>query len=699
MPRSNNIKVQNNFSKGLITEATGLSFPEDACTETDNCVFEPFGVARRRLGFDLEHQFEEFTQDLSGMVVVTYLWKDVASNGELIFVVVQMGDTLHFYKVEEGSLSGAKHSNTIDLTDFAPGGITTVAELECQFSSGNGLLFVTNRRLNTFYVEYDLDGDTFSATAIDIQIRDTEGDRADDLDVDERPAVAEGGLSSAHRYNLENQGWTDANISAWDTARTDMPSNADVSWYFKNADNEFAFSTVDHRFVGNSRAPRGHFIYSIYNINRTANSGFTDDVIQFDRVTTSAFHAGRVFYAGLKSERQNSKIFFSQLVEEKSQYGKCYQINDPTSERLFDLLPSDGGVIDIIGAGEVLKMMSTLNSLMVFCSNGVWAITGSQGIGFTASDYSVNKISAVANISHHSFVDVEGTPFWWNLEGIYTLTLDPQSNAMRVVSITDPTIRTFFLDLPSESKQYARGVYDQFTKRVQWIFRSTEAPSFNERYVYDRLLNYDIISKAFYPWSMNSDNVKIRGITNVFGSAGEFVNSQVVRGADIVVRGSDNVVAFIADSISTTISVIKYLVSYNDGANRVTFAENNDETYLDWGSFDEGEEYDSYFVTGYIVRGGAIRKFQQNYINVISENDVDSSYKIRGQWNYSVAADTGKWSTAQVFNIFADSFQYKPNRIKLRGHGLACQFRIENNSNNPFNLIGWSVFETGNQWI
>jgi hypothetical protein len=336
---------------------------------------------------------------------------------------------------------------------------------------------------------------------------------------------------------------------------------------------------------------------------------------------------------------------------------------------------------------------------MVFCSNGVWALTGSQGIGFTASDYSVNKISAVANISHHSFVDVEGTPFWWNLEGIYTLTLDPQSNAMRVVSITDPTIRTFFLDLPSESKQYARGVYDQFTKRVQWIFRSTEAPSFNERYVYDRLLNYDIISKAFYPWSMNSDNVKIRGITNVFGSAGEFVNSQVVRGADIVVRGSDNVVAFIADSISTTISVIKYLVSYNDGANRVTFAENNDETYLDWGSFDEGEEYDSYFVTGYIVRGGAIRKFQQNYINVISENDVDSSYKIRGQWNYSVAADTGKWSTAQVFNIFADSFQYKPNRIKLRGHGLACQFRIENNSNNPFNLIGWSVFETGNQWI
>lgn len=701
MPRGSRFTLQNSFGRGLITEATALTFPENACTEADNCIFSPFGVSSRRLGFDFENSFETEINDVSGNVIVTYLWKNVASEGDLVFVVVQIGDFLYFYRVDsDAPLSSSRHANVVDLHDYMPVGVVSVSNLECQFSSGNGILFVTNKRLNSFKVEYDPDTDAISSSVIDIQIRDFEGDRADTLDVDERPTSTLGGLDGAHRYNLENQGWTDDNLTAWDTARTDMPSNADVAWYFKDTSNAFDFSTVDDRSIGNSQAPRGHFIYSIYNINRSANGGTTDFTAEVDRVTTSAFFAGRLFFSGLKGLGQSSRIFFSQIVEEPSQYGKCYQRNDPTSEQSFELLPSDGGLIDLLEAGTIIKMVPLLNTLLVFATNGVWSITGSQGIGFTANDYSINKISAITNVSDTSFVDVEGIPYWWNLEGIYTVSLDPQSNALRVISITDQSIRTFFTDIPSESKLYARGVYDQYTKRIQWIYKSRESTSFNDKYVYDRFLNYDLLSRGFYPWSVDHDGVKIHSITNVFGFSGIFENENVTDGGILVTDGGDPVIAFVATSTST-ISLIKYFVSYeDDGDNLVTFAENYKTSFLDWESYDdEGQNFTSYFVTGYAIRGGGFRKFQTNYINVFTLNDVNSSYKIRGQWNYSTSPSTGKWTTEQTFTVLADGFSNKFNRIKIRGHGIACQLRIENNANNPFNIVGWAVMETGNSWI
>lgn len=701
MPRTNRISLQNSFGRGLITEASPLSFPENACTNADNCVFSPYGVSERRLGFDLESNFDTETIVLDGKVVTAFLWKDVASLGDTIFNVVQMGDTLHFYRAGSGaSLSASKHADTVDLIDFAPVGVTSVATLECQFASGNGLLFVTNRRLNSFYVEYDPVGDNLTATEIDIQTRDFEGDPADPFTVSQRPTSSLGSLDGAHRYNLENQGWSDANLTAWDSARSDLPSNSDVEWYFKNTSNAFDFSTVGNRSIGNSEAPKGHFIFSIYDIDRASEGGTTSIDTGIERVSTCSFFAGRVFYAGVQYSLYNSRLFFSQIVESKSQYGMCYQKNDPTAEESFELLPSDGGVIDIIGAGSILKMVPVLNTLLIFATNGVWAITGSQGIGFTANDYSINQISSISNLSHTSFVDVEGTPFWWNSEGIYTVSLDPQSNAMRTVSITDPSIRNFFLDIPLESKQYARGIYDQFTKQIQWIYKSRTSSSFGDKYVYDRLLTFNLLSKGFYPWSVSDENVKIHSITNVISASTLFEEETVVDGADTVVDGGETVIAFISSTTSLN-SAIKFLVSYVDGLNtEVTFAECFKDTYLDWETVvTGGESYESFFVTGYKIGGGGLRKFQTNYVNIFNLSDVNSSYKIRSQWGFSTDPNSGKWSGSQVFNVSTDHFLVKPNKIKLRGHGLTCQFRIENNSNNPFFIVGWSVLETGNQWI
>ena len=48
MARSIGTTVENNFVNGLITEATGLNFPENACTDTLNCIFYDNGKVSRR---------------------------------------------------------------------------------------------------------------------------------------------------------------------------------------------------------------------------------------------------------------------------------------------------------------------------------------------------------------------------------------------------------------------------------------------------------------------------------------------------------------------------------------------------------------------------------------------------------------------------------------------------------------------------
>lgn len=705
MPRQIAVAVENNFTRGLITEATGLKFPENACTETDNCIFDPSGLVSRRLGIDFENGYSSEAIPVTGNAIASYRWDNVAGNGDITFIVTQVGNTLRFYRVSEDSaLSANLHSDTVDLTTFLSGTTTTHQSLEVQFSSGNGILIVTGKRLDQFYVEYDPDTDTISTTSFTIEIRDFEGDTTDTETTTSRPVTNEAGLSAAHRYNLENQGWSDANLGAWDTARTDMPSNADVAWYYKNTSDEFDFTKVDDYEVGNSHAPEGHFIYDVYNINRSSNvSGATNFSIDLERVTTSAFFAGRAFYSGLSAPLHNSRIYFSQILESLDQIGKCYQENDPTSELISDLLPSDGGVIDIIDAGTIYKMLPVLNSLIVFASNGVWAIQGSSGLGFTANDYSVAKLDDTRNISHTSFVLAEGLPFWWTLEGIYTLKRDQQTNSLNVVSITDSTIREFYKGIPSETKQYARGAYDPIDKVIQWIYKSTISDTFNQRYIFDRILTLNLISSSFSPWSISIDTVQTNSIVNVFGQSGSSAAANVVNGADNVVVGADQVIAFVGSSGSSggLTSAMKYLVSYDNTGNHMTWAEEYRDSYLDWESLSP-TNYDSNFTTGYKIRGDAIRKFQSNYIRVYTDNEQTSIFNLQSRWDYSISGDTGRWSVIQPQTVTMDSadlYGSRTKRLRLRGHGLILQLRFSSVEGEPFDIIGWVSQDSANAGI
>lgn len=704
MPRQIGQSIENNFLGGLITESTALNFPENACTELYDCTIDVDGSITRRTGFDFESNYTTKTINRTGFVTNSYVWKNVSGDGDLTLFVLQVGDTIYFYRTDSGAISNGAVSTTVTLTPVS--GAPATGTVEAQFTSGNGLLFVTHPYCEPMRISYNTSTDTASATNITLKIRDFEGAAADPYTVEERPTASLSGLNISHKYNLYNQGWNTTNLTSWDSSFTTMPSNADVMWAFKDSTGSFSTngSVVNNVYRGNTPAPKGHYILTLSNQDRdTASglSGITATTTGSQRPSLCAFFAGRVFYSGINYTGFNSKIYFTQTVERPEQYGFCYQVNDPTGEDFYDLLPTDGGVIDILEAGTIYKLFPITGGMLVFAANGIWMITGSQGLGFTANDYTIQKISSIETLNASTFVDVAGSPFWWNAEGIHTI--QTQGGNPSVTSITDSKIKSFYDDISLGSKRYAKGAYNPILRKIQWLYNSEATDDVTESYQYNRILNFDIVTGAFYPWTVSESDVTINGIFVSDANAGAVIFDTVIDGSsNNVIDANSNQVVVFDFTASNTSPTTKYIVSYPDsGSYKFTFAEDYNEDYVDWYEYDStGVSYTSYFITGYKIKGRASNKFQNNWTRIYSRQDTPTSYFFQGIWDFAeTGSGTGRWSTRQTVQHTSseDSYSYVSRRLKIRGHGLSLQFKVTSFDGDNFDIVGWSTVESINQ--
>ncbi len=368
-------------------------------------------------------------------------------------------------------------------------------------------------------------------------------------------------------------------------------------------------------------------------------------------------------------------IYFSRIITDVSQLGYCYQQNDPTDQNLFDLLPDDGGVIVIQGCGAIERLFPIQNGLIVFAANGIWFITGSQGIGFTANDYTITKVSAVRNISSNSYIDVNGLPVFWNEEAIYFVQMD--TGGLKVEPITTRTIKTFYNAIPMVSKKYARGSYNPISYIIQWIYRSTPETDITSRYEFDSMLCFNIITQAFYTY-------------NILGPP--FMH-------DVTYVSSPG-------DKNAPDPTFKYVTSWNlnpGQPNQVydfTFSEEWDANFVDWYSFDQlGVIYDSHFVTGHDLAGQGIRSFQPGYIYVYSRNDECTSYEIQGIWAFASSGNSGRYSNKQVITNNKPNFGMLYRRHRIRGRGTSLQLKFSSNGACPFDIMGWAIWETQNAGV
>lgn len=493
-------------------------------------------------------------------------------------------------------------------------------------------------------------------------------------------------------------------IKAFFSATTLYPSDSDVWWLYKDAQEEFdPAKFADTVTRGNSPAPKGYFILDAFHQDRSTESGVAGIPVvtsEGARPNTVEFFAGRVFFAGVDHKDFSSQVFFSQIIEDETQFGLCYQQNDPTSENSSDLLPTDGGVIVIPEAGSVFRLWAIEGSLLVFASNGVWAITGSSGIGFTASDYTVTRLSSIRTISASAFVDVSGFPMWWTSEGIYLVSGQGAGSTVPTIkSLSDQTFKTFIQNIPDESKKYIKGAYNPLDRVVRWVYRDTSPTTIEEQNQFNRVLSLNLVSGAFYSWSINP-GVYVSGIATVGGTTRITTPDVVVDNSGVPVTNSFSD-QLTVDLITTNSSpyVFKYLLSYDATGTRWTWGEEADTGLHDWHFRGLDATYKSYFITGYQIRGDALRDFQTNYIRFYSGSEESNQFFVQGIWDYASTGETGRWGSRQLLTFRPRGYDYDSRQVKIRGHGKAVQIKVSSNEQYPFDVIGWATWQTGNGTI
>lgn len=724
-------KAVTTFIKGLITEAGELTFPPDASVDESNCSLERDGSRSRRLA--VNYETSNVLSDNSytpGQVMRTLTWENVGGVAGREFAVVQIGADIIFYDKGTEPLSEAAVSisainssvYTLDLTgnDSSGSALQRVGGLGAalepiQVTSLNGAVIVSSPEINTFVITRDETTLEFTTDVINFKVRDFEWQG----DPDTYPtAIATASASIGRKYDTANTGWTGtkgaAALATYDTDESDYPALTHPWYSGKDSDGDFSTAEWLKIFSGTTLAVNGHFVLDLFNKDRDTASGLTGVTTSTEttRFRTVATFSSRVFYAGLSSPTNSSKIYFSQHADNLNLLGKCYQVNDPTSEEFSDLLDTDGGFILIPEAHNVQKLHVMGSMLLVFAENGVWSVSGADDI-FRASSYSVNKVSAVGIINPESFVSAQGRPYWWSTTGIHTLSPDQVTGSLVEQNISLGTIQTFWNNISGDGKSKAIGEYDAVNKQVFWLYSSiSEAVD----YKFNEVLVLDEVLQAFYPWTI-SDEV---GTTNYICGTSFFRGTGSTTVDYTVVDNSGNTVL---DSLGNTVVVERNVNSFNhdstikflawDGdTDKLTFAEFSDISFLDWGTTD----YISFAEAGYDFLGDMSRKKTSPYLTVYlrrtetgwAGNEVDgynpvrpSSCKVSAFWDFkpnssSTAQEAYRHKRVQVvdasdLNSYDHPSTVMTTRLKLRGRGRSVRLRFESTRGKDFKLLGYEM--------
>jgi hypothetical protein len=441
-------------------------------------------------------------------------------------------------------------------------------------------------------------------------------------------------------------------------------------------------------------------------------------------------YAGRVWYGGFegtvvggdaRSPKLSSYVAFSQLVKNDTDINKCYQEGDPSSRDASDLVDTDGGLICISGAEEIIEMRTINDVLLVFCSNGVWSISGGNNYGFSATNYKVVKVTSFGCTSAQSVIDDSDDVYFWSFDGIYNIA-NNQMGDLVANNITIGTIAKLYDEVAIKAKETVSGVMDTVGRKVRWIWYEGDlltTTTVCKELVLDLMLKGFTVNVITSPSTVPTMAVAPFK-SNPF-SAGNVVNLVTVQGSPVTFFGS-NVVSSANDPVDTVLSTRYVVAQVIDGLVKFTFGYYYDTTFTDWVFADgTGVDATAYFITGSITGGDASVAKQVPYLTMFmrkTESGLDNSFNllnpssvlIQSQWNWANAVNSNKWGPQQQAYRVArinmpttadgsidNGFPVVVTRNKLRGRGKAFALRVDTEPGKDCQIVGWDMNLNGNE--
>lgn len=740
-----NEKIYRSFTKGLVTEASPLTFPENASVDEANFVLNRNGSRSRRLGVDYEGGYTLTSTGFTSSAIQTgkqsfHKWDMPGGDTTVAIGVVRILDKLWFIDL----LTPAPSSNL--LNGGSSISLSGLGDAEIETATINNKLIIVSKDLTyPVLLEYDSATDTVTQTTITVEVRDIWG-VDDGLFVNSRPSS----LSNEHKYNLRNQGWsptiqTTTGADAIDRTYTQLsvyPSNADT-WITGKISNpsdanyeKYDGDTLEKNSTSNYQVAKGSYIIDAFNrgAEREANSGVSS--LPADQETgafsTVASYAGRIFYSGVnssitdgdsRSPNFSGYVFFTTVVTGDDKLGICYQEADPTDSEINDLITTDGGTIQIPEATQIVKIVSSQASLLVFADNGVWEVYGDTG-GFIATSFQTSKVSTNGVTNPKSIVNINGNFVYWSKAGIYLLTPDAASGRFSAKSISLTTIQSLFLDIPTVGKNFCKGFYDEKENRVRWLYNdSDDYTTSNYINKYNKELILDLTLEAFYTNSFSSlasNSPYIADYVEIPGYSVSQEDDNVLVSTDTVIVTAGDPVVITSDVVASRSSQFSFLTIKGT---QFTVSKYNSKSFTDWETAGSGTGagYSSYLVTGYELFGDIMRDKQIPYIffyfnrtedgfalsggNLINTNQ--SSCLVQAQWNWADSANSGKWGNQfQAYRLLrnyiptgdTDPFDYGDSVIvtknKLRGSGKTISLKIQSEAGKDMQILGWGVSAT-----
>lgn len=704
-------KPKVDFSAGLVTETHPLNFVENGSIDELNMDMLRDGSRRRRKAISYETAYEDVFVGLTeGMITHVHKWVNVGSVTGLVFTVLQVGPTLHFFEVSSDTLSANKKAFTVDLTAYNAPLSNGAAFYKINATSIKGRLIVVSSGINSIEVRYDSVTDTISVQEITFRIRDFEwqGDRTTygvAIDLADPSLVG----NDDRRYDQRNAGWRAYPLSVF-VADVGAYPRLTHPWYSgKNSSGDFETGEWQKIYAGSSIINIGSYILDLYNQDRATVSGFplARNYTERTRFSSVTAFAGRVFYSGMTSEKYTNTVFFSQILDDLNNVGELLQKNDPTSEELSDVLPDDGGFISIDGAYNIQRLHVLGGALLVFAENGVWQVRGIDSI-FKATDYTVTKVSSAGLKYEGSFVSAQGRPYWWSASGIYAIRASEEQQVLTGVNISIDRVQSFYEEITERNS--CRGIYDATTSKVFWCYSSTNESTEGKL---NEILVFDERRTAFIPWTVSGDTSYILDGISLEDDASISVDYNVVDnvGNFVVDSSGDNVIATRAGRQYYS-STIKFVTVTPTGG--ITFSEFTGRDFLDWGT----EDYSSYLIGSYDFLESLTLKKSGGYVTpfftvtetaIVDDNgslvfDYPSSCLVSSLWDFKTSANTVGEQAYKIREMpipsSVGSFEYPKNvlktRRKVRGRGVEVHFKFESEPGHDFHLLGYNYDYKGN---